>query len=234
MDGRNYMEGVVGRKLVFCPALQTFPTKDLIRSCEDCGRFLVYCCGCRVKYRNDGRNSDGKLCHQYQLVFTDGACTLNGQPGATAGIGLACGRDEAWQRTIPITADLDQGQRRTNQRAELWAALEGLHFMAEVYKSSASEGTKKVKERQVVASKDKEESWIIATDSEYVGIQNKKLRTSRNTKPENLDLFLRLDEALTIEEINTGIKIGFWHVPREYNTVADTLAKKAAQLGHLE
>lgn len=64
-------------------------------------------------------------------------------------------------------------------------------------------------------------------------MKNNKFRNNRNVKPGNLDLFLQLDAALTNEEIK-GVKIGFWHVRREYNTMADTLAKQAAQLGDLE
>lgn len=64
-------------------------------------------------------------------------------------------------------------------------------------------------------------------------IKNNKLRNSRNAKPANLDLFLQLDAALSIEEIK-GIKVGFWHVPREHNTIADKLAKEAAQFGDTE
>lgn len=64
-------------------------------------------------------------------------------------------------------------------------------------------------------------------------MKNNKQRNARNVKPANLDLFLQLDAALTIEEMK-GAKIGFWHVPREYNSMADTLAKQAAQLGDPE
>lgn len=45
---------------------------------------------------------------------------------------------------------------------------------------------------------------------------------------------MRLDEALAVEEAKQDVKIGFWHVPREYNTIADRLAKEAAQLGDPE
>ena len=64
-------------------------------------------------------------------------------------------------------------------------------------------------------------------------MKNNKFRNARNVKPANLDLFLQLDAALANEEMK-GAKIGFWHVPREYNSMADTLAKQAAQLGDPE
>ena len=61
-------------------------------------------------------------------------------------------------------------------------------------------------------------------------MKNNKFRNARNVKPANLDLFLQLDAALANEEMK-GAKIGFWHVPREYNSMSDTLAKQAAPLG---
>ncbi|KAL8660085.1 MAG: hypothetical protein Q9226_000077 [Calogaya cf. arnoldii] len=87
-----------------------------------------------------------------------------------------------------------------------------------------------------------EKSWVITSDSEYVvkgmtewlpAWKNNKLRNSRNLKPANLDLFLQLDAAQANEELK-GVKIGFWYVPREFNRMADALAKQAAQFGDLE
>ena len=66
-----------------------------------------------------------------------------------------------------------------------------------------------------------------------VRVKNNKLRNSRTLKPANLDLFSQLDAALPNEEMK-GVKIGFWYVPREFNRMADALAKQAAQLGDLE
>ena len=65
------------------------------------------------------------------------------------------------------------------------------------------------------------------------GLKNNNIRTNCNTKPANLDIFLRLDDAVAVEETK-GVKIGFWHVPRENNAIADRLAKEAAQLGDQE
>lgn len=52
-------------------------------------------------------------------------------------------------------------------------------------------------------------------------------------KPANLDLFLKLDTELVAQEAK-DVKIGFWHVCREYNTIADGLAKTAALEGDPE
>ena len=156
-------EGVIGRKLVFCPRLEMFQTDRLIRTCEDCGDFVLYCCPCWNRYKNDGRGRDGRLCHHFRLIFTDGACRQNGQVGATAGAGLACGTDDKSQVSIPITADWDPGQKRTSQRAELLASIAGLRYMVDCDRLNNGEPDEPKRE------KDKgEKSWIIATDSEYV------------------------------------------------------------------
>ena len=99
-------------------------------------------------------------------------------------------------------------------------------------------------------------AWIIVTDSEYVVkgmtewlpawkvgdsalapvlslIQTGKrnnLRTGRNTKLANLELFLQLDATIAVGEAYQDVKIGFWKVPRTFNTLSDALAKSAARL----
>ncbi|KAL9630285.1 MAG: hypothetical protein Q9204_004799 [Flavoplaca sp. TL-2023a] len=228
-DDNESQEGVIGRRLILCETLRRLDTADLIRTCEHCCNFLVYCCGCQKNYGSAGLHGDGKLCHHFRLIFTDGACRSNGQSGATAGIGVAMGTVEKWQYAIPITTNMDHGQRRTSQRAELLAALSGLQLIVAIVQLNQP-------------GNDERKSWVIATDSEYVvkgmtewlpAWKNNKLRNRRNAKPANLDLFLQLDAALSIGE-SKGIKVGFWHVPRENNTIADKLAKEAAQFGETE
>lgn len=68
-------------------------------------------------------------------------------------------------------------------------------------------------------------------DTNHFRGKNNNFRTSQNKKPANLDLFQKLDEELAAEESKQNVKIGFWHVPREYNKIADGLAKKAALQG---
>ena len=52
--------------------------------------------------------------------------------------------------------------------------------------------------------------------------------TSPATDVANLDLFMKLDQGIEAIERERDIKIGFWHVSREYNTIADRLATAAA------
>ncbi|KAL9597476.1 MAG: hypothetical protein Q9219_005109 [cf. Caloplaca sp. 3 TL-2023] len=241
-------EGVIGRKMMFCPSLQAMETDELIKTCPDCEQYFLYCCACSRKHYDTGRP-----CHHFRLVFTDGACRLNGQSGATAGIGIASGQDEIWQRDIPITAQEDKGQKRTSQRAELLAAISGLEHMVEMYERFSEEETpaRRVKKSGLKRMRGEFEngtgkegqSWVIATDSVYVvkGMtewlpvwKENHLRTNRNTRPANLDLFVRLDAAINAVQAEHNVKIGFWHIGREHNTVADRLAKMAAEDGDPE
>ncbi|CAO1596944.1 hypothetical protein XANCAGTX0491_000771 [Xanthoria calcicola] len=50
----------------------------------------------------------------------------------TAGIGFACGAEDGWQGSLPVDDEVDPGGRRTSQRAELLAALEGLKYMISI------------------------------------------------------------------------------------------------------
>lgn len=159
----NVAEGIIGRKLVLCPKLQTFEMDELVRSCGHCDNFLVYCCSCSKRYDNDSYREEGRLCHHFRLIFTDGACRSNGRDGATAGIGVAATEDDSGQWSIPVTGDLDMGQKRTSQRAELLAAQAGLRYLII---SSPDEGRRKKGRKS--GSTAESRNWIIATDSEYV------------------------------------------------------------------
>lgn len=58
-------------------------------------------------------------------------------------------------------------------------------------------------------------------------MQRKNWRTSKGTVPANLDLFLALGEEVMKHEVGDD-KVSFWYIPREYNQLADRLAKSAA------
>ncbi|KAL8655072.1 MAG: hypothetical protein Q9226_003189 [Calogaya cf. arnoldii] len=89
--------------------------------------------------------------------------------------------------------------------------------------SDIEKETRKRKRKGKAPRRDPKKQWVLATDSGYVvkGItewlprwKNNHYRTSQNTKPANLDLFLQLDTALTTEEVTHDVKIGFWQVAR--------------------
>ncbi|KAL8283427.1 hypothetical protein RQP46_005837 [Phenoliferia psychrophenolica] len=117
----------------------------------------------------------------------------------------------------------EDGQTPTSQRAELAAAISGVSLAGTI--GDASNITKK-------ADHDKKQ-YIIVGDSEYVmkGItewypswKRKGWKTASGKPPANLDQFHELDR-LVREQEGRGVKIGFWHVDRKYNSIADKLAK---------
>lgn len=239
MSTSHGQEGIVDRKVSFCDRLQAFETHELITTCPDCHHFFLYCCHCSMRPRVD---NEPLHCHHFRLVFTDGACRLNGQVGATAGIGIAYGEETESQHAISVTSLSDPGQKRTSQRAELLAALAGLRVLVAADRLNEKESVKT--EARARRSEDSvKRVWVIATDSEYVvkgmtewlpSWKNNNLRTNRNTKPANLDLFVKLDAEVTTQETICPVKVGFWHVPREHNAIADALAKEASLRGDLE
>lgn len=121
--------------------------------------------------------------------------------------------------------------KRTSQRIELLAAIEGLERLRLV--EPATEEPKGEHSKESNTSPE----WVIATDSEYVvkGItewlpawRRRGWRTSNGQVPGNLDLFQKLD-AIVGEAEREGINVGFWHIGREFNTLADSLAKRGAK-----
>ena len=48
--------------------------------------------------------------------------------------------------------------------------------------------------------------------------------------PANLDLFLKLDEEVTMLEAQQNVEIGFWRIPLECNSTAYALAKDASTM----
>ncbi|THU84755.1 ribonuclease H-like protein [Dendrothele bispora CBS 962.96] len=260
--------GISNRLLKFCEHM--FYTKTLseltTKACKTCDRFYGPCCG-------HYEQSDLYPCHHFKLVFTDGACLNNGAAGtqrggvtevgrlgggggsSRAGIGAAAGQMKAeQQRSKPIDDTMDPGMPRTNQRAELLGALEGLDLLLTLWKEmleEAQKGKKRVhgegkkhrsKSRTAYYEDDDEDEddgsqkWIVATDSEYVvkGITQwypawkaRDWRTANGKTPVNLDLFHRLNNRLSaLEAMN--VEVGFWKIPREYNKLADKLAGEAA------
>ncbi|KAG6829999.1 hypothetical protein H0H92_002690 [Tricholoma furcatifolium] len=169
------------------------------------------------------------------LVLTDGACSGNGEENARAGLGIALGSDERMWLSIPVDHEIDGNARRTSQRAELLAAIYGLKFLYET--RDPDEPTCKDGRKRGHSSAMDSLKFAVATDSEYVvkGItqwfptwRENGWRNSQGRLPANLDLFKRLDDLATEIE-RFGYKVGFWHINREYNAVADRLAKNATR-----
>ncbi|KAK7022188.1 ribonuclease H-like protein [Favolaschia claudopus] len=199
---------VSSRLFKFCPKFDADPVAARIDRCHNCDRFFGRCC-----------HHAEELCHYYPFVFVDG-------------IGCALGINPNDQLSLPVDDKMDPGAPRTNQRAELLAAIHGLEMVLE----------KKLKYhvglRAHLPSAEKEKVYVVAADSDYVvqGITDwvfqwkvNGWRTSKGVRPKNVDLFKRLDDAVQEYE-RQGVTVQFLHVPRELNHLADALASRAAAL----
>ncbi|KAG6849924.1 hypothetical protein H0H93_003635 [Arthromyces matolae] len=208
---------IVDRKVVkFCPSLEGLSPPELIVECGRCGLFDIRCC---MHPTLPGR----KTCHHSRLVLTDGACSNNGQPGAKSGLGVVLGSVEEYGWSIPVDDSMDPGNPRTSQRAELLAAITGIQLLLEYAEKSGE-------------SQSDRSRIVVGTDSEYVvkGMtdwfptwRSRGWRNAQDKRPANLDLFMKLDD-ITTEVERSGTVVGFWHISREYNEIADGLAKQAA------
>ncbi|KAK8195637.1 ribonuclease H-like domain-containing protein [Phyllosticta capitalensis] len=211
--------GIIGRKWLLCPFIQQHQLEEIIRTCDWCGEYFSLCC---IHPRSGGQADH--VCHHRALVFTDGACLNNGKEDARAGCGVVVGTAEDQKYSFPV-----EDEHVTSQRAELVAAYEGI-----------LRGMKHFRERKghpKPVAQEKRSELVVATDSEYVVLgmtewlpkwKIKGFKNSSGKTPSNLDIFLKIDEKIKELEEPEDIVIGFWHVPRKYNAVADRLAKFAA------
>ncbi|KAJ6540315.1 ribonuclease H-like domain-containing protein [Mycena capillaripes] len=203
----------------FCPTFDHLSFAERIDLCDFCGRYFARCC-----------HHQETICHYNCLVFVDGACSRNGTSGARAGIGCAIGQNQTDQLSLPVTDAMDPGAPRTNQRAELLAAIYGLQFVID------AERKYHVGSRAHLKSRETEREHIIVSDSEYVvkGMtewvpkwKKNNWLTTTGRLAENHDLFRRFEDIVCGHE-SRGLKVQFLHVPRELNTIADGLATGAA------
>ena len=102
-------EGIIyDRRLILCPATIDWSVPELIQECPECNDFLLYCCSCNNKLLDLPRSRrPAKPCHHFRVIFTDGACKNNGRPEAKAGVGVAYGKNDASQLSMPITDSAD-------------------------------------------------------------------------------------------------------------------------------
>lgn len=155
---------IVHRKLALCDSTADLSVDELTIECPECHEFVLYCCSCSNRgyydYGHSSKRQRSQPCHHFRIVFTDGACLENGGPNARAGAGVAAGATEGFQLSIPITDEEDPFPVRSNQRAELIAAKEGLKFLGLLAEMNEESAHHRFQQDTPV--------WIVATDSEYV------------------------------------------------------------------
>lgn len=161
--------------------------------------------------------------------MTDGACLNNGQPNPRAGWAFFQGEKLSGEPLVVSDRLENRGPwgdegSQTSNRAELRAVLAALRFRV-----WDGEGFRTV---------------VVATDSSYVvdgatqWVRNwvtnrwrtKGARGSGGADVKNKDLWeMLLGECERAHRV--GLAIQFWKIPREWNTLADEGAKKAAGEG---
>lgn len=172
------------------------------------------------------------------IVAIDGACPGNGSDKAVAsGCGVWFGPryidddDETMQPNLSFRVLDDPIHPHTSQRAELHAAIAGL----ESSKKFAIHGGQSPCE---VPDKCPElcrlNHLIIKSDSAYIvdamtasiwKWQKNGWLTANKTPVKNRDLWEKMLLACAVLE-ELDVSVDFWHVPREENTEADSLARQ--------
>lgn len=165
------------------------------------------------------------------LIYTDGACANNGYSGAKGGWAFVYGpriaSDPARCRSIVGGRLEPEGPyrdicRQTNNRAELRAVIAALE-----YRCWSNES----------AYYGRFESLVIATDSSYVakGATEwarewicRDWRKLDGSAVQNQDLWKCLLGQIARLYDEQDIRVKFWWIPREWNTIADAAAKIAA------
>ncbi|KAI1496512.1 ribonuclease H-like domain-containing protein [Biscogniauxia marginata] len=160
-----------------------------------------------------------------QLIYTDGACMNDGSSNAIGGVGVAfCSKGRVNTKGCigsALEACGPDGQRiqPTSNRAELRAVVKALEW-----RYWYREGW---------------EALVIATGSVYVA-QNATIRLSswlerkwyksNGEKATNRDLWKRLLYLFRLYAIH-GCEVMIWHISRDQNTIANTLAKDGITRG---
>ncbi|KAF2468331.1 ribonuclease H-like protein [Lindgomyces ingoldianus] len=160
------------------------------------------------------------------LIFTDGACLDNGKSNPRAGWGFVAGPPELIgtyscgnvQGRLESKGPFGDDGAQTSNRAELRAVCAALGF-----RHWPGEGFK---------------TLVFATDSEYVvegatkwvqGWLKNGWKTAKGGSVKNKDLWeMLLGQVERFADY--GMKIEFWRIGRELNTVADKLAKEGAAI----
>lgn len=180
--------------------------------------------------------------HSYHLdsmiVAVDGACPGNGSHKAVAsGCGVWFGPRSANSDNNTIQPNLsfrvpdDPIHPHTSQRAELHAAIAGLESST---KFAMHGGQFKCEVPDNCPEPCRLAHLIIKSDSAYIvnamtgsiwKWQKNGWLTTNKTLVKNRDLWEKLlDAYYVLEKLN--VSVDFWHVPREQNAEADSLARQ--------
>ena len=140
-------EGIVDRKLTFCPRLQEWNYGSLMHICSCCSNYMAHCCGCDMREANkvdqlglngqqaqavwdlavENRAATNTTCHHFRLILVSGLTINGGKENTVAGLGFAFGKRDECQGSLVVDEEINPSKTPvTFQRAEILAATEGL------------------------------------------------------------------------------------------------------------
>ena len=170
--------------------------------------------GIALPISGNNKNKNEKITGSSNVIYTDGSCLDNGQPGARAGWGVWIGEND------PKNASGCVPGAQTNQRAEV-CALTSAYDIAD----SEYEAGNRCK-------------ILVLTDSKYARDMSSKwiamwrrrnwVTVSTGKKPENYDLAIKLAESMDRCRSVVEVRYVEAHTGIRGNEEADRLAKSAA------
>ena len=166
------------------------------------------------------------------VVYTDGACSLNGSVNAAAGIGIYFGPSSPYNRSEVMSLPGEA----TSQKAELFAVSSALQLVREQIvpaRKLMCQGVTDIFQLRL----------IVATDSSYVvecickhstrwttDASTGSLTNKSGTPIKNSAGFQRIfDEVEKLSQV--GVQVVYYHLLRDHNRNADELAKNAVRRG---
>jgi ribonuclease HI len=165
------------------------------------------------------------------VVAVDGGCRYNGSPFARASIGVWFGdsADPSQRGTLGSKHNISKIfplEEPTSSKAEFFAAISALMRLKDIYTRG-----ERVVDTGVVIRTDCAELFHVATSlSDEFPPDGRWTRDGRSVRNDYIEA---LDEATSDLE-DLGMKVRFWLVPREPNTMADALAACALDGDALE
>ncbi|KAK7755194.1 hypothetical protein SLS62_002699 [Diatrype stigma] len=172
------------------------------------------------------------------VVFVDGACPSNGPRATRASIGVYFGPNSP--HNVSKRLDAIPAQQPTNQSAEIAAAVEALRYVRNTIEPArratiqhalphwgGEDQRRDIRKFRLVVGTDS--SYVVECMCKHIGtwtLAGDRYRNAQGVEVKNSKGFVELSHA--VEALSkVGIQVAWYHVPREYNTEADRLARLA-------
>lgn len=155
------------------------------------------------------------------MVSADGACRNNGQPGAQASVAVFFKNDSPFNEAH-VLPERDP----TSQRAELHAGITALRAAGTLLLDPIPKDFEGMERPNLIVLKT-DSNYLVKGITEYIfKWRENGWLNARGLPVVNGALFRRLDELVNRIEKHTAATVKFFHVPRELNPGADSLANQ--------